>query len=231
MKFPKKIDGELRSVWLSHALSVQTPAYGGGSGFKYSKDKSLEKGDSCNASRLAFSSHLGTHVDAPFHFVDSGKTVDEYSPSSWIFEKPLVISCVMNKSELLRTSDLDIPPHVVTEETDLLLIKTGFGKNRANENYWKCNPGISFELAQSILEKFPGVHALGIDTISISSFKHREEGRKTHRLLLRSGIRIFEDVDLSQVNAGDNLRCVIALPLRFEKADGAPCSIIGMLDS
>lgn len=226
-----KASGSMAWVWLSYPLDKDTPAYGGGSGFEYLRDKSLEKGDSCNASRLEFSSHIGTHVDAPFHFVESGKTVDEYSPSSWIYEKPLVISCEMNGSELVRTANLDIPPHVVTEETDLLLIKTGFGKNRANENYWKRNPGISFDLAQSILEKFPGIQALGIDTISISSFEHREEGRKTHRLLLQSGVRIFEDVDLSQVNAGDNLRCVIALPLRFEKADGAPCTIIGMLDS
>jgi arylformamidase len=78
-------------ILLSHILSLDTPAYGGDEGLSIGKVRDMDKGDSCNASHLSFSNHLGTHVDAPRHFVVDGKSVDHYHPQDWMFNKPLII--------------------------------------------------------------------------------------------------------------------------------------------
>ena len=54
----------------------------------------------------------------------------------------------------------------------------------------------------------------------------RELGRKAHRAFLSQDIRIFEDLHLLQLTSAMKINQVIAMPLRFENADGAPCTMI-----
>ena len=86
---------DMKLIWLSHVLTKHTPAYGGGEGMRIEHEKQINCGDSCNTAKLAFSNHLGSHVDAPRHFIESGITTESYEPQDWIFIKPLVINSVM----------------------------------------------------------------------------------------------------------------------------------------
>jgi kynurenine formamidase len=67
-----------------------------------------------------------------------------------------------------------------------------------------------------------------MDWISVSSFQHREEGRIAHRELLGAGWRLFEDLSLAIVPVG-LIHTVLALPLRIDGGDGAPCTIIASI--
>ena len=40
----------------------------------------IDQGDNANVSTLKMSAHMGTHVDAPDHFLNNGKTVEKLSP-------------------------------------------------------------------------------------------------------------------------------------------------------
>ena len=215
-------------IWLSHILDARTPIYGGSRAFKVVSGKSTAVGDSCNTSLLTLPSHTGTHVDAPYHFIADGKTVDEYSPETWIFKYPFISEMPVNPGQLLSAKDLNynLEPN---KEVDLLLIRTGFEELRNEEIYWKEGPGLSADLVPLLLDCYPNLRAVGVDFISISSLKNRNEGRAVHKGFTEKGLLIFEDMALSGIGEGRSLEKVVALPLRFKNGDGAPCSIIGWI--
>ncbi len=178
-------------VWLSYVLSADTPAYGGGPGLKVIQEKCIDHGDSCNAVRLAFSNHLGSHVDAPLHFVADGRSVEDYGPGDWFFRRPLLVDMPVEETELVTPSRLEAALPTNRRDTDLLLIRTGFSRCRSEERYWRSGPGFSAELAPWLRQCFPKLSAIALDCISLTSSQHREEGRRAHRAFLSSGLRIF----------------------------------------
>ena len=134
-------------IYLSYSLNRRTPAYGGGESIKIYHEKSIEKGDSCNTSYWSLSNHLGTHIDFPKHFVQSGKTPCDYDPEFWIFHSPFVldISPVELDGSIIGPGDMDLC--VVPNNIDILIIKTGFCHLREKDIYWKKNPGFAPALA------------------------------------------------------------------------------------
>jgi len=214
-------------VWLSHALEPNTPCYGGGAGISVSSGKSMASGDSCNTSLLSFPNHIGSHVDAPRHFISDGSSINDYQPEDWLFTCPLMIMDVPTKAGQLLGPD-DVPkPDYQNDNVDLLLIRTGFEVYRDQDVYWREGPGLHPNLAGHFRIMFPSLQAIGLDTISISSFQHRDAGREAHKTFLSDNIRIFEDLSLAHVRDSRSLSQVIALPLRFSSCDGAPCTILG----
>ncbi|MBF0188811.1 MAG: cyclase family protein [Magnetococcales bacterium] len=216
-------------IWLSHVTSSHTPAYGGGHAFQAVPDKQIAQGDSCNTKALRLSNHIGSHVDAPRHFVDDGRTVEDYTPEEWIFCQPLLLDVNVEKSAIIDVHHLDkaIPTHV--SDADMVLVRTGMEKDRSEDAFWKTPPGFAPETCLYLSQRFPSFSVIGMDTISISSFAQREIGRMAHRAFLECGIRIFEDLALSSVHDAAVLRRVIALPFRFSDADGAPVTLMGEL--
>ena len=73
-------------------------------------------------------------------------------------------------------------PEEISQETDLLLIKSGFGDKRRDRVYWEENPSFSSDLADSLWEQCTKLRVMGFDTISLSSWTDRELGRQAHRL-------------------------------------------------
>jgi kynurenine formamidase len=165
-------------------------------------------------------------VDVPYHFFAEGRTIDAYLPDIWIFTAPQVVDVPIEKGELIGS--LLLP--VLNEKTDILLIRSGFEKFRDSDVYCRCGPGLMRELANFLFEQYPVLRAVGIDFISISSFQHREEGRSAHKAFLEREILLFEDLSLVGIDDKDQLKKVIALPLRIKGGDGAPCTVIGFLE-
>jgi len=213
-------------IYLSHSLTTQTPAYGGGQGLTIETARSIATGDSSNSVTLKFSNHLGTHVDAPRHFLANGKTVDAYDAADWIFTKVFVVDIPTNEAEIVDMRKLE-NALINCKDADLLLIRTGFESRRCSNNYWAESPGFDPALCAFLTNRLPSLTAIGMDTISITSMKHRDMGRAAHHEFLGAGVRIFEDMALANSPVDNNLKQVIAMPLRFENADGSPCTIIG----
>jgi len=215
-----------RLLWLSHVLEPDTPSYGGGEGFTVSPVKALAQGDSCNTSILSFPNHIGSHVDAPRHFLSNGSTIDAYAPKDWIFTHPLMVDIPAKPGQLIGP-EVFPSQDCASETVDLLLIRTGFEAYRDCDVYWQEGPGLLPELADYFRNHFPSLKAVGLDTISISGFQHRDIGRKAHAAFLSNDVRIFEDLSLMSIHGSRSLSQVAALPLRFYNADGSPCTILG----
>lgn len=214
------------SIYLSHPLNAKTPAYKGGEGLIVKREKSIACGDTCNQLHVSMSNHLGTHVDAPSHFVDQGKTLTDYEAKDWVFSHPFLVHCDIEPGGSITPEFLKNHIHP-DKNVDLLLLKTGMENHRDTPIYWQSSPIIHASIVAMLNEYFPNLKAIGLDVISVTSLLDRDQGRQIHQALLGKGIRIFEDVALNHIQTP--IKEVIALPLMLESADGAPVTMIGTL--
>lgn len=214
------------AVYLSHLLSNNTPLYGGANDLHIHTNTKIQAGDTANSLMLSFPNHSGTHVDVPYHFFSDGKKLTDYPPAFWIFNKILYIDVPGEDGYLITYEDVK---GKIGDDTDLLLLRTGYEKYRNEERYWQRNPGLSVDLAFALRLNHSHIRAVGIDVISITSPPYREEGRKAHREFLGSQhksdpIVLIEDMSLK--NYIDDISRVIVLPLMIENSDGAPCTVL-----
>jgi kynurenine formamidase len=214
-------------IYLSHELSETTPAYGNGRSLVREKEKEMEKADSCNTQVWHLSNHLGTHVDGPRHFSVSGTFLDQYPAQFWICTR--VCHRMMQS---VAPDGIITPDHPALQDipadTDLLLIQTGFWKNRGQTAYVFNNPGFDPDLADDLRSRVPALKMVGFDSISLTGFSARDLGRKAHQAFLDHDrpILIIEDMDLSGLGKKSMIHQVIVGPVRVKNSDAAPCTVI-----
>ncbi len=166
--------------------------------------------EGCKVSALSLSTHSGTHIDAPSHYIKNGLTVDKI-PFEVLFGEARVIDL---SAVFGSIGKYDLEGKVKGAER--VLLKTSFsGKKDFNENY----PHLTNEAAEYLLNE--GVIFIGIDTPSIESFTGNGS---VHTRLLSKNVICAELLDLSLVSAG--IYTMYALPLRLKGLDGAPARII-----
>ena len=214
------------AIFLSYSLSQGTPLYGNGEGIYFTPDKEMIKGDSCNTTNLAFPNHSGTHIDLPFHFNSDGKTLNDYPATYWQFNHIEMID-LSGKVDDCQIIDTELFTGLENSETELLLIKTGYGSYRGTDRYTLTPPGLSADLAPFLRKNFPNLRCIGMDLISVSSYSNREEGRKAHHTFLNPDkgepILLIEDMNL---NVDGPFNTVIVAPLLIDNADGSPCTVL-----
>jgi len=159
-------------------------------------------------SDLRMSTHSGTHVDAPSHYVRGAASVDMIPPENLIGRCRVIE--VPGKGSAIDT------PGNVSIGAERVLFKTWYsGEETFLEDYPGLSPGCAAALARA------GAKCIGIDSPSIEPFS----GDGTvHRTLLGRGIAVVEFLDLSPVGPGDYW--MVALPLRLEGLDGSPCRVL-----
>lgn len=212
-------------IYLSHPLSVNTPAYAGGKCIEIEKMKSLCDGDSCNQLHISMSNHIGTHVDAPAHFVENGKTITDYSPKDWVFNKCCLIDMPCEPGQVIDAAS--IQDQGVDFDCDMLIIRTGFEAHRGDDLYWQKSPVFHKGLGRFFDDNFSNLSSIAFDCISLSSLTDRNMGREAHREILGKGIRIFEDVKLSRLAATP--KQVFVYPLLIENADGTQVTMVAKI--
>lgn len=179
--------------------------------------RSIADGDASNDSRLACSVHVGTHVDAPAHFIDRAPSV-EYLPLDILTGPAVVIDLPgadVITAEILAS--LDLPAG-----TERLLFKTRNSALWAEPDH-RFNPdfvALNSDAAQWIVEH--PIRLVGIDYLSIQQFDEPEP--LVHPILLEAEVVIVEGLNLQSIQAG--LYQFICLPLKLAGSDGAPARAV-----
>lgn len=175
----------------------------------------IEKGDTANMSVISMGTHSGTHVDAPIHFIKEGKGVDN-----------MPLDTVIGRA---RVTEIGDPESIKPEELRRHDIRRGeriLFKTRNSSELWQKDEFvedfvfISDAAADFLVNR--GIRLVGIDYLSVGSFKHG--GSYVHKKLLSGGIWIIEGLNLSNVTSGKY--DLICLPLRIVGGDGAPARAI-----
>ncbi|GAQ25148.1 cyclase family protein [Tepidanaerobacter syntrophicus] len=191
---------------ISSPLYNEMDKYPSLEGFKLQWIRTISNEDRANMSRITMESHVGTHVDAPLHFIKNGKSIDQ-----------------MPLQNLLGIAEvIEIPyPCTVTKEflekyykgNRILLFK--FGKNRYNRNF------DYFDLTATDFFIRHGVKALGTDNFSVDS---KNTKYKIHEALLKNEVWIVEGLNFENVTSG--VFEFICLPLLIKNAEGSPARAI-----
>lgn len=214
----------MKITFLSHSLGEKTPLYQGRKGVEIRPEGRISDGHSCNSLHVSFPNHSSTHIDAPLHFIPGGRSITDFPADFWSFEKTAIWDCAVGPGTLITPVLLRLDSIVDLEKVELLLIKTGYERFRAEESYWLASPGLSSSLAVELKRRMPSLRAVGVDFLSISSLLHREEGRAAHREFLSREVILIEDMKLSAIKTAPSR--VIVAPLLLEGADGAPATVM-----
>jgi arylformamidase len=181
----------------------------------------IEDGEIANMSQVRMSVHTGTHVDAPYHFIAAGKTVESLPLEVLIGPVQVVhLDDGVTVIDAGVVNDCGIAPG-----TERVLFKTRNSRfwPSESENFHTEYTAVGESGARELLTL--GVRLVGIDYLSIAPFKL---GKPTHEVLLGSGVVVLEGCDLSQIDAGTYTLC--ALPTKFSGSDGAPVRAILIKD-
>lgn len=133
---------------------------------KYIKRKS-EHG--VNAQYIQTSNHMGTHLDAPRHFVTAGKTIDQI-PLEWLCRPGVIVDLRDEMDDCAAYTPEMIESRVQVEEGDIVILHTGwyrfseFGATPDEERYIHMHPGAHPDMVEWLLAK--KVHIWGVDCIS-----------------------------------------------------------------
>jgi len=169
--------------------------------------------DGVAESILSIYSHVGTHVDAPSHFVLNGKTVDQIDPLKLVGHCRVIDVSGIESLEI-QVSDLGSEE---IEAGDRILFRTinSLEDRRDFENF----VSISEEAARFLVDR--GIVLVGTDFFGIE--KRRNPGHPVHLAFLGKDVVIVEGLDLSKVEEGEYE--IMCLPIKVKGADAAPARV------
>ena len=195
-------------------LSAAVPTFPGDPRFHMEFTHKIADGQPYNVARITLGAHAGTHVDAPYHFLADGATV-EALPLEILMGKCRVVEVrAREKIERAELEALDMRADI------RVLLKTRMsGQLRVREfqeDFVYLTPDAARYLVQA------GIKLVGIDYLSVEKFGSHDFS--AHHALLGAGVVIIEGLDLSEVEPGEyDMTC---LPLRIVGADGSPARVV-----
>lgn len=185
--------------------------------------KSTVEEDGCATLRLSFSSHTGTHIDAPAHMLVSGKTLDAL-PSETYFGLAQAADVTRCAGRQIEIADIEASLKDV-RNLDFVLLNTGWSARWDSPLYLEGYPVLSKAAASWLAEQ--GLKGIGVDTISIDAVSAADN--EIHKILMAKGLIIIENLRCLEL-VSDEPFCLVALPLPLEHADGAPARVMAVLN-
>ena len=165
---------------------------------------SMANGDLYNLTAFSMCAHNGTHIDAPFHFLEEGKTVENIALERMIGSAFIAL----HEGELLAA-----------DAEDILKKASVLGSEAMKRILIKGCATITLSAAEIFAKA--GIFLLGVETQSVGP---ENAPMAVHLALLSKGVVLLEGLRLSDVTEGAYFLC--AAPLALKGADGSPCRAI-----
>jgi len=182
------------------------------------------KTEGYNLELLFLSSHTGTHLDSPFHFVEKGSKIHQISPSRLISDA-ILIKIPKGSNQLISKTDIINfeKKYEVINNNSTVIFSTGWQKNLEKKSFFKNNPGLSSSAAKYLISK--NINLVGIDSPSIDI---GTDGRfSVHHIFSKNNVLIVENLcNLEKIS--DIHFKLIVLPLKLKDATGSPVRAIAI---
>jgi kynurenine formamidase len=206
-------------IWdLTLTLSHETRVWPGDRPVEISKQASLDR-EGYNTEFLCLSSHSGTHVDSPYHFLEEGCTVDQIPLDRLVIQvrvlRPERIEGPIGVEELRSTSSPGLRGKGV-------LISTGWNDSTRQDP--TGFPGLTPEAGELLVRE--GVKLLGVDFPSVDPYHSR--GFPVHTKLLSTGVVVVEDLCCTSTLNPEREYLLVALPLKLRGGSGAMARVIAL---
>ncbi|WP_173918471.1 arylformamidase [Halobacillus sp. Marseille-Q1614] len=198
----------MKWIDISMTLNSGTPPWPGDEPFQYKLTWGMEDTGSVNVGQFQASNHIGTHVDAPFHYDNDGEKAAAL-PLDRFAGNALVLN--MEGKDVITADDLEPFDFNGVEK---LLFRTLSWKDR--KQFPPSYTVIGEDTGLFLKEK--GIHLIGVDTPSVDPETSKE--LPGHHSLYAADIFILEGLVLDHVAPG--VYELTAFPLKMEEADGSP---------
>ena len=213
----------MKIIDLTLTISQTIPTFPGSPKPRFISWSKIKK-DGYNLELLFFSSHTGTHLDAPYHFTENGMKIHEI-PLERLISDAVLIKIKKGKNQSVQKSDI-----IKFEKTygkiqnkSTIIFFTGWQKNLKNANYFTENPGLSTSAATYLASK--NTNLIGIDSPSIDLGKNKNF--PVHKILSNNNILIVENLaNLDKISA-QNFKLIV-LPLKLKNATGSSVRAIAL---
>jgi len=184
------------------------------------------KEDGYNLEILFLSSHTGTHMDAPHHFLEKGAKIHEISLKKLVSEAAL-IQCRKNGSQSITKTDIQKfeKNHGKIENFSSVIFYTNWEKNLQKKYYFTKNPGLSVSAAKYLASK--KISLVGIDSPSIDLGK--DPKFSVHQIFAKKGVLIVENLANLDKIKSPTFHLVV-LPLKLKNATGSPVRAIAFVE-
>jgi arylformamidase len=167
-----------------------------------------------NVSRIRMGVHAGTHVDAPLHFINGGKSIDQLDINLFTGWVQIVDT---NGADNIQ---LDHITRIPLQKGDAVFFKTPYSEKTLNEDFDTEYSGLSIDAALYLLSK--GVRVIGTDALSIEGY--HDKSHSVHKTLLTNEVLIVEGLCLKDVSSGRYK--YICMPMLIQGSDGAPARVL-----
>ncbi|WP_428325158.1 cyclase family protein [Nitrosopumilus sp.] len=213
----------MKPVDLTLTISKSIPSFPGSPKPQFISWSNL-KDDGYNLELLFLSSHTGTHLDAPFHFVKNGIKIDQI-PLDRLMGKAILIKIKKSKNSPITKSDIiqfEKKNGTIPNNSSVFFF-TDWQKNLKKDNYFTENPGLALSAATYLAQK--KTNLVGIDSPSIDLGK--DESFSVHHVLSKNNILIVENLtNLNKINSKEFIFTI--LPLKLKDATGSPVRAVAL---
>jgi len=184
------------------------------------------KEDGYNLELLFLSTHTGTHMDAPYHFLEKGAKIHEISLKKLVSEAVLIKSKKKGGESITK---IDIQKfekkHGKIVSFSSVIFYTDWQKNLQKKYYFTKNPGLSVSAAKYLASK--KINLVGIDSPSIDLGK--DSKFSVHQIFAKKGMLIVENLANLEKIKSSKFHLVV-LPLKLKNATGSPVRAIAFVE-
>jgi len=180
-----------------------------------------------NTTQLHIGTHTGTHIDAPSHFIQDGKSISQIELARFIGNAYLINLTHLQEKHAVSIGDVESSLKSVPLNS-IIIFKFGWGLNFGLPNYYSNQPYFLPETARYILGFKPKL--IGYDLAMPDNPMEGLESKydsQIHKIFLSNDVPLLENLYLQDL---DTRRFnIVALPLNLEGLDGSPVRCIGFL--
>ena len=203
----------VKSRDLSHPLESGMPVYPGDPEVGTRSATTIAR-DGYNVLHLSMGSQSGTHIDAPFHFLEHGQTIDAFPPEVFFGEATIADVSGLGPNGVIEPDSIPAPDSL----GGILLIRTDWSERWGSHEYFS-HPFLSAAAAQRIVDM--GFTTVAIDALSVDQTDGSAGDFGAHEVILGANIPIAEN--LRGLSGIDWVKpWVSLLPLKISHGDGAP---------
>lgn len=177
---------------------------------EYTRLQQIAMGDICNLTEFRMCAHNGTHVDAPKHFIETGKTIDQIAPDRFV--GPCYVASHNGN---------------VTAWDAKRILQAALNAEKSRCEYISCSERILIAGNAVVTEAAARIFAdrrlklIGNESQTVGPF---DSPAAVHRILLGAEVILLEGICLENIPEGVYFLC--AQPLNLGDAEGAPCRAI-----
>ena len=215
----------MKVIDLTLTVSNKIPTFPGSPQPNFIPWENIKK-DGYNLELLFLSTHTGTHMDAPHHFLEKGAKIHEISLEKLVSEAVLIKSRKKSNESITKTDIQKFEKkHGKIDGFSSVIFSTGWQRNLQKKYYFTASPGLAVSAAKYLASK--KISLVGIDSPSIDV--GTDPKFSVHQIFAKKGMLIVENLaNLDKIKS--STFHLVVLPLKLKNATGSPVRAIAFVE-